>query len=201
MTNKVRSSCNTAPPEWDYTSSKITVYHRTNVIQITTDDGHSEWEYDEEQISFDEFKNTLYGKQLEKLNMLNGKCSASIYYGVDIGTLHYNFTTTTQTNLETIARRIDSGTTQALYRADNESEQRFYTATEIRVVINTKDEWIAINTNYYEFLKKWVEKETDTTILETIHYGSALPSDLMTELVTRLSGVGIDVTKYAKMLS
>ena len=42
---KVRGSV--MPPEWDFTSSAVTVYHRTNVVEIATENG-SEWEYDEE---------------------------------------------------------------------------------------------------------------------------------------------------------
>lgn len=140
---------------------------------------------------------TLIDYQQDALSRIDGMCSRAIYRGADVGTLHYNFTTATQTNLETIARRIDSGTTQVLYRADNESEQRIYPASEIRVVINTKDEWIAINTNYYELLKKWADREDDRVVLESMHYGSVLPDDLMLELSTRMAGVGIDISKYA----
>lgn len=140
-------------------------------------------------------------QRADMLAGLNGLCSGAIYYGVDIGNLHYNFTATTQTNLETIARRIDGGTTSVLYRADNEAEQRVYTAQEMRVIIDTKDEWIAVNTNYYEKLKAWINRETDTTTLEAIHYGSALPDDLMQDLVTKLDSVGIDIRKYAAMFS
>lgn len=42
---KVRGSV--MPPEWDFTSSAVTVYHRTNVVEIATENG-AEWEYDEE---------------------------------------------------------------------------------------------------------------------------------------------------------
>ena len=42
---KVRGSA--VPPEWDFTSSAVTVYHRTNAIEIATENG-AEWEYDEE---------------------------------------------------------------------------------------------------------------------------------------------------------
>ena len=42
---KVRGSV--LPPEWDFTSSAVTVYHRTNAIEIATENG-AEWEYDEE---------------------------------------------------------------------------------------------------------------------------------------------------------
>lgn len=197
--NKIRGS--SLPPEWDIKSSKVVVYHRTNITQITDENSRIEYEYDEEQMSFKDFENTLYCKKLDKFNSLNGMCSGAIYQGVDIGTYHYNFSATTQTNLETIARRIDGETTSVLYRADNETEQRVYTVQEMQIIINTKDEWIAVNTNYYEKLKVWINRETDETVINGIHYGSALPNDLMQELATKLSSVGIDVSKYASMFS
>lgn len=135
-----------------------------------------------------------------KLNSLNGMCSGVIYQGIDIGTLHYNFSDKTQVNLETIARMINDGQITFLYRADNETEQRNYTADEMKVIIKTKSEWITLNTNYYELLKQWVNRETDVTIIEGIHYGLTLPNDLMQELITKLTSVGIDITKYATML-
>lgn len=42
---KVRGSVK--PPEWDSTSSNVTVYRRTNIVEIQTEDGRTEWEYDE----------------------------------------------------------------------------------------------------------------------------------------------------------
>ena len=135
-----------------------------------------------------------------KLNSLNGMCSGAIYQGVDIGTLHYNFTEITQTNLETIARLINEGQTTFLYRADNEAEQRNYLATEMSIIITAKSEWITVNTNYYELLKKWINRETDEAAITPIRYGSSLPGDLMQELATKLASIGIDITKYATVL-
>ena len=137
----------------------------------------------------------------DKLNSLNGMCSGTIYQGVDIGTLHYNFAKKTQVNLETIARLINEGRTTFLYRADNEAEQRTYLATEMSVIITAKSEWIAVNTNYYEQLKKWINRETDEAVINDIHYGSVLPNDLMQELVTKLSSIGIDITKYSSLMA
>jgi hypothetical protein len=57
-----------------------------------------------------------------------------------------------------------------------------------------------VNTSYYAKLQKWIARETDTTILNAIDYGSALPNDLMTELATLLAGAGIDLAKYSTML-
>lgn len=42
---KVRGSIK--PPEWDFTSSAVTVYHRTNAVEVQAEDGQIEWEYDE----------------------------------------------------------------------------------------------------------------------------------------------------------
>lgn len=137
--------------------------------------------------------------RLDKLKGLDGMCSGAIYAGLDIGTLHYNFTEKTQVNLETIARLINEGQTAFLYRADNETEQRNYTASEMKVIITAKSEWITVNTNYYEQLKKWISAESDEIVIKGIHYGSLLPSAYMQELVDKLSSVGIDVTKYAAM--
>jgi hypothetical protein len=128
-------------------------------------------------------------------------CSGAIYQGVDIGTLHYNFTKTAQGDLEKIARNISSGQLTFLYRADNEIEQRTYTADVMKVIIKVQDEWISVNTLYYELLQKWINRETDETIINDIHYGSLLPDYLTQELVTKLASVGIDATKYANMFS
>lgn len=136
----------------------------------------------------------------DKLKSLDGMCSGAIYQGVDIGTLHYNFTEKTQVNLETIARLIKEGQNKFLYRADNEPEQRIYTVDEMKAIITAKSEWIAVNTNYYELLKKWVNREEDAEVIKGIEYGSKLPDDLMAELATKLASVGIDITKYAAML-
>jgi phage terminase Nu1 subunit (DNA packaging protein) len=42
---KVRGSVK--PPEWDFISSKVTVYHRANAVEVAREDGQAEWEYDE----------------------------------------------------------------------------------------------------------------------------------------------------------
>jgi hypothetical protein len=159
------------------------------------------WIYNQDNKTFtDPTILTIAQIRENKLDSLNGMCSGAIYKGIDIGTLHYNFTDKTQVNLETIARMINDGQTTFLYRADNETEQRNYIVDEMKVIIKTKSEWITVNTNYYEILKKWVNRETDETILNAIRYGSTLPNDLMQELVTKSTSVGIDITKYATVL-
>ena len=139
-------------------------------------------------------------KQREnKLASLEGMCSGAIYNGVDIGSKHYSFTQTAQGNIKGMLIEAQSGKTTFLYCADNEPLTA-YTADQIKAIAQVMGEWINVNTVYYELLKKWVNRETDETILDGIHYGSALPTDLMGELATTLAQVGIDLSKYASML-
>lgn len=173
------------------------MYYRTNIKEITADNGLIEWEYDEIQMPFDMFYNTIYWKRVTKLSGLDGMCSQAIYHGVDIGSLHYNFSEKTQINLSSIAILIGEGQTVFLYRADNEPEQRNYLVDEMKAIITAKSEWVAVNTNYYELLKKWVCRETSEDVLSNIHYGSALPNDLMQELVIKLHSISVDAAKYA----
>ena len=62
--NRIRGSI--SPPEWDITSSKVVVYHRANITQIPSDNGRIEYEYDEEQMSFEKFENISEGIKLEQ---------------------------------------------------------------------------------------------------------------------------------------
>ena len=194
---KVRGSI--MPPEWDYTSSAVTIYHRTNIVKITNDDGRIEYEYDEEQMSFSDFENTLYCKQLTKLNSLNGMCSGAIYAGLDINGKHYSFTALAQESIKGLMQEVQQGATIVPYKADGEGYTP-HTAEQMTTIAKTMSEWIKVNTHYYDLLKAWVECETDETIIGNIHYGSALPNDLMQTLALQLAQYGIDITKYASML-
>ena len=195
--NKIKGSA--LPPEWDVASSKVVVYHRTNMVQIANDDGRIEYEYDEEQLLFDEFENTLYCKQLTKLNSLNGMCSGTIYAGLTINGKHYNFTALAQESIKGLMQEIQQGSTIVPYKADGEGYTP-HTAEQMTTIAKTMSEWIKVNTHYYDLLKQWVERETDETIISNIHYGSQLPNDLMQTLAISLSRYGIDITKYASML-
>ena len=195
---KVRGSA--MPPEWDYTSSEVVAYHRTNIVKITDDGGRVEYEYDEEQMSFSDFENTLYCKQLTKLNSLNGMCSGAIYAGLDINGKHYSFTALAQESIKGLMQEIQQGSTVIPYKADGEGYTP-HTAEQMTTIAKTMSEWIKVNTHYYDLLKQWVERETDETIINSIHYGLQLPNDLMQTLSSQLAQYGIDITKYASLIN
>ena len=142
---------------------------------------------------------TIEEMRADKLNSLDGFCSGAIYNGVDIGGKHYSFTQTAQGNIKGMLIEAQSGKTTFLYCADDEPLTA-YTSEQIKSIAQIMGEWINVNTLYYELLKKWINRETDETVLNGIHYGSILPTDLMQELATTLASVGIDISKYASML-
>lgn len=196
--NRIRGSI--SPPEWDITSSKVVAYHRTNIVKIIDDDGRIEYEYDEEQMSFSDFENTLYCKQLTKLNSLDGMCSGAIYAGLDINGKHYNFTALAQESIKGLMQEIQQGSTIVPYKADGEGYTP-HTVEQMTTIAKTMSEWIKVNTHYYDLLKQWVKRETDETIINSIRYGSQLPDDLMQTLALQLAQYGIDITKYSSLIN
>ena len=54
------------PQEWDFTSSKVVVYRRKNITQVQSELGNIEYEYDEEQMSFEKFENISESIKLEQ---------------------------------------------------------------------------------------------------------------------------------------
>ncbi len=52
---KVNGSQDSAPTEFDLTTSKSVVYQRRNIEIVTTEDGDL-WEYEEREISRDEYE-------------------------------------------------------------------------------------------------------------------------------------------------
>ena len=134
-----------------------------------------------------------------KLNSLNGMCSGSIYAGLTINGKHYNFTALAQESIKGLMQEIQQGSTIVPYKADGEGYTP-HTAEQMTIIAKAMSEWIKVNTHYYDLLKQWVERETDETVINNIHYGSQLPNDLMQTLAISLAQYGIDLTKYASML-
>lgn len=58
------------PPEWDLDSSKVTIYHRTNIMEIQSEQG-TIWEYNEEQMTTQDYAFYVQEQysQIQKENM------------------------------------------------------------------------------------------------------------------------------------
>lgn len=144
--------------------------------------------------------NPLEEARKAALTRIDGKCSAAIYSGVTVGDKHYKLTQTAQGNLATAQAKVDGGAESVIYAADNE-EPTLHTAAQITAISDAAYKWGVVNTSYYAKLQKWIARETDKTVLQSIDYGSKLPDDLMQELGELLSGVGINLVDYAGLLS
>ena len=62
-------------------------------------------------------------------------------------------------------------------------------------------EWGVVCTTYYAYLKQYIAAETDVSKLAAIDFGKALPDSYMQKLTSLLSSAGIDITKYASLIS
>lgn len=137
---------------------------------------------------------------------LDGRCSGAIYGGTVVacstgrGKKHYIFTEEAQRAIALMAQGVLLGETHFSYKADTE-EYNEYTADEVKSLFSAMGQWITICTKYKETLEKWIGQETDTAILQTIQYGSALPDALQTELIGYLSALNIAVADLLPLLS
>ena len=120
--------------------------------------------------------------------------------GVNVGGKHYALLSYAQLNLSAMSAQEKNGQSTFLYHADGEA-MTTYTAVQITVIATAASAWVAANTTYYDLLKTWVNRETDTVVLAAIKYDSTLPTDLMTELVTLLTAVGIDASALTGLLT
>jgi len=135
-----------------------------------------------------------------KLLTLEGTCSGAITSGVMVSSKHYTLSSYAQINLSAMSAQAKNGQTTFLYHADDEAVTT-YTAEQITAIATAASSWVTANTAYYDLLKTWAGRETDAAVLAAIKYGSPLPSDLMTTLVTLLTSVGINTSTMSALLT
>ena len=143
---------------------------------------------------------TIEQLRADKLDELNGCCSAAIYSGVTVGGKHYRLTENDQLSLNAAIGLATASGTSISYAADGETGT-LMTAAELAAVGKAGYDWGYVCRSYYGLLYAWVARETDVDKLNTIKYGSKLPDDLMQQLGARCQSVGIDVTKYAALFT
>ena len=140
------------------------------------------------------------------LGRIEGCTSAVIYAGADVttsttrGKHHYSFPDLAQTDINTMMTAIATGSeTIFSYKADDE-ELNDYTADEIKVLSKALRQLCTVCTKYKELLKVWINRETSTTVLEQVHFGSRMPDDLMTAFSNYLTKFSIDPTPYIALV-
>lgn len=129
------------------------------------------------------------------LGRVEGKCSAAIYAGVDVGGVRYTLSEHEQAALSIAQSKVDKGATSVIY-GDGLKD-----AATITAISAAAYEWGVVCTTYYAYLKSYIAAETDRDKLAAIHFGSSLPDAYMAALTKLLASAGIDITKYAAALS
>lgn len=147
---------------------------------------------------------TLEELQTQKVEMANRTCESTIYSGVDadlsVGTQHFALTPNDQTNIDSMFAAVTLGATEYPYHADGE-KCAMYSAADIMALYVAYKSFVTYQTTYCNFLKIWINRETDYDTVDSISYGDDLPSDLKVEMQDILSKAQAQIEAVAGKLT
>jgi hypothetical protein len=127
------------------------------------------------------------------LAALSAAAEAAITAGVDVvtayGTEHFSLASHDQTNITNLSILVGSGAPGYLYHADGKACV-MYSAADIGAIVSAALRHITYHTTYFNFLRQWVERETDPETIRSIIYGCDLPGDLSLGMEGLLASVG-----------
>lgn len=116
---------------------------------------------------------------------VNAACQALIYNGLDVelsgGVQHFALTPNDQTNIDSMFSAVTLGATQYPYHADG-AVCVMYPAADIMALYVAYKSFVTQQTTYCNFLRAWIDRETDPETLAAIAYGSPLPADLAAQM-------------------
>lgn len=190
------------PVEVDTTSSKKYVYIRSNITEDIVD-GVTEYTYDEEVYTNDEYNNKQLNEINNKINnivdtealdleeakaymvkKMGETCTKIITDGADVtllnGTVeHFSMTTEDQSNIAAQVQFIMTfDLDEAAYHADKE-DCRFYSAADfIRICLVTNKHKLE-QTTYCNILNNYIRSLTTKAEVLACEYGMKLPDDKM----------------------
>jgi len=121
----------------------------------------------------------------KKITEMANQCQALIYAGIDVelsdGTKHFSLEPNDQTNIDSMWSTITLGAKEYPYHADGE-QCKMFTATDIMTLYVAYKSYVTQQVTYNNFLKIWINRETDNATIANITYGDDLPSDLAAEM-------------------
>lgn len=127
-----------------------------------------------------------YVKEM-KISELSTICNNVITNGLDIvltdeKLYHFSLTTQDQLNLITLSSMIASGENAIPYHADGEL-CRFYTATDIQLIVNAATAFKTYHVSYFNSLKSYVEALNDIKAISEIEYGIDIPTEYQSDVL------------------
>lgn len=122
-----------------------------------------------------------------KLKEMSSICNKTITNGFDItlsdgDTYHFSLTTQDQLNLITLATMVESGETQIPYHADG-APCKFYSATDIKSIIDKATEFKTYHISYYNSLKIYINSMETMEEISEVTYGIEIPEEYQSEVL------------------
>ncbi len=132
----------------------------------------------------------------KKVAMAAETCQTLIYAGIDVdlsaGKQHFSLETHDQTNIDSMFTAVNLGATEYPYHADGD-KCVMYPASDIVKLYVAYKSFVTQQTTYCNFLKVWINRETDPEVIGDIVYGSELPDDLKAEMQTVLEAANAQI--------
>lgn len=121
----------------------------------------------------------------KKAAIVSQACQEVIYAGIDVelstGRKHFSLATHDQANIDSMFAAVTLGATEYPYHEDG-GKCVMYPAQDIISLYVAYKSFVTQQTTYCNFLRVWINRESDLQVLGEIVYGSQLPDDLATEM-------------------
>ena len=132
---------------------------------------------------------TLDDLKAQKVQEVNSACANIIYKGVDVhvsdGIEHFSLSEMDQINLFGLQAMIAAGREQIPYHCDGHP-CKFYTAEDIKKLIETSILYVTYHTTYTSALRTWIKSlDTEEELLK-ITYGADIPEKYQSEVLRKL---------------
>lgn len=124
--------------------------------------------------------------QAEKLKEIAKECEKTIHAGIDValstGIEHFSLTTNDQINLFGKQSQLAAGLQQFEYHQDGDL-CRYYSAADMSLIIQAAMTHVSYHTTYCNSLNVWIRNTIDKEVLSSIHYGSEVPEEYISEVL------------------
>ena len=135
---------------------------------------------------------------------MSKECEDTIYDGIDVelttGKKHFSLQINDQTNINGIFSAVTIGVTKYPYHADGEPCTMFSAEDIVSLYVAYK-KYVTLQTTYNNALRRWIEREPDISVVQSIKYGAPLPDDLQKEIVSILKAADAEIQTIVEKLS
>ena len=76
-----------------------------------------------------------------------------------------------------------------------------FSAEDIVTLYVAYKQYVTLQTTYNNALRRWIEREPDVSVVQSIKYGAQLPDDLQKEIVSILRAANAEIQTIVKKLS